>query len=139
MQLEAVIYGPLLHLTGATLPVPTCASCGINMYKVDAFATIAPYADFNLDGVVDGKDLHILMSNLGTVGGASFEQGDTDGDGNVDGADFVLWQRELGAATSLSAFSYVSASGTAVPEPTSLSLVGALMAFATVIRCKRRG
>jgi hypothetical protein len=130
MQLEAVIHGPLLHLTGATLAVPTCASCGINMYKVDAFATIAPYADFNLDGVVDSKDLHILMSNIGMVGGATFEQGDTNGDGNVDGTDFVLWQRELGAATNLSAFSDLSASGTAVPEPTSLSLLGALAAFA---------
>ena len=27
------------------------------MYKIDAFATLGPYADFNLDGVVDNKDL----------------------------------------------------------------------------------
>src|SRR5262249_34808302 len=48
MQLEAVTRGPLLHLTGATLPVPTCATCGINMYKIDAYAFLGPFADFNL-------------------------------------------------------------------------------------------
>ena len=70
MQLEAIMRGPLLHLTGATLPVPTCASCGINMYKIDAFATLGPYADFNLDGVIDNKDLRVLMSNIGLQTGA---------------------------------------------------------------------
>jgi hypothetical protein len=129
MQLEAVIRGPLLHLTGATLPVPTCASCGINMYKVDAFATIAPYADFNLDGVVDSKDLHVLMSNMGMQSGASFEQGDTNGDGVVDGSDFLLWQRTLGAATNLSEFSDLSASDTAVPEPATFTLVAMVIAL----------
>jgi len=138
MQLEAVLRGPLLHLTGGTLPVPTCASCGINMYKIDAFATIAPYADFNLDGVVDGKDLHTLMSNMGVQSGASFEQGDTNGDGVVDGSDFLLWQRTLGAATSLSAFSDLSTSGASVPEPATLFLAFATTAFAQIQRRQRR-
>jgi hypothetical protein len=138
MQLEAVIRGPLLHLTGATLPVPTCATCGINMYKVDAFATIAPYADFNLDGVVDSKDLHILMSNMGMQSSTSFEQGDTNGDGAVDGSDFLLWQRTLGTATNLSAFSDLSASGTSVPEPATLSLACAITALALIKRHIRR-
>ena len=137
MQLEAVTRGPLLHLTGATLPVPTCASCGINMYKIDAFATLAPYADFNLDGVVDNKDLHVIMSNIGLQTGASFEQGDTDGNGVVDGNDLLEWQRSFGAATSLSAFSDLSASGTGVPEPAGLALVSMLlMLFSIQIRTR---
>ena len=137
MQLEAVTRGPLLHLTGATLPVPTCASCGINMYKIDAFATLAPYADFNLDGVVDNKDLHVIMSNIGLQTGASFEQGDTDGNGVVDGNDLLEWQRSFGAATSLSAFSDLSASGTAVPEPAGVALVSMLlMLFSIQIRTR---
>jgi hypothetical protein len=123
MQLEAVTRGPLLHLTGATLPVPTCASCGINMYKIDAFATLGPYADFNLDGVVDNKDLHVLMSNIGLQTGGTFEQGDTDGNGTVDGNDFLEWQRSFGAATSLTAFSDLSADGTSVPEPATITLI----------------
>ena len=125
MQLEAVTRGPLLHLTGATLPVPTCASCGINMYKIDAFATLGPYADFNLDGVVDNKDLRVLMSNIGLQTGATFEQGDTDGNGTVDGNDFLEWQRSFGAATSLTAFSDLSATGTTVPEPATITLIAA--------------
>lgn len=134
IQLEAVIHGPLLHLTGATLPVPTCASCGINMYKVDAFATIAPYADFNLDGVIDSKDEQILKSNMGMLTGATFEQGDTNGDGAVDGLDFLLWQQSLGTATSLSAFSDLSTSGTSVPEPATSILVTAILASALMRR-----
>ena len=111
IQMEAVIHGPLVHITGATLPVPTCATCGINMYKIDAYAFLGPFADFNLDGTIDRKDLQILMSNRGMRSGATFEQGDANGDGAVDGSDFLLWQPTLGATTSLSAFSDLSTSG----------------------------
>ncbi len=137
IQLEAVTRGPLLHLTGATLPVPTCASCGINMYKIDAFATLGPYADFNLDGVIDNKDLRVLMSNIGLQTGATFEQGDTDGNGAVDGNDFLEWQRAYGAATSLSAFSDLSATGTTVPEPATITLI-AMLAATFGIRARTR-
>jgi hypothetical protein len=138
IQLEAAIRGPLLHLTGATLPVPTCASCGINMYKIDAFATLAPYADFNLDGVVDNKDLRVLMSNIGLQSGATFEQGDTDGNGAVDGSDFLEWQCSFGAATSLTAFSDLSASGASVPEPATITLIALLAAsFGTRARTRQ--
>jgi hypothetical protein len=137
IQLEAVTRGPLLHLTGATLPVPTCASCGINMYKVDAFATLSPYADFNLDGVVDNKDLRVIMSNIGLQNGANFEQGDTDGNGVVDGNDLLEWQRSFGAATSLSAFSDLSAGGAAVPEPATITLI-AMLAASFGIRTRTR-
>ena len=129
MNLEAVIRGPLLHLTGATLPVPTCATCGINMYKIDALAVIGPYADINLDGVVNSADLHVLMSNIGMQSGATFEQGDVDGNGTVDGNDFLAWQRTLGAATSLSAFSDLSTSGSEVPEPATLALLATFAAM----------
>jgi len=137
IQLEAVTRGPLLHLTGATLPVPTCASCGINMYKVDALATLGPYADFNLDGVVDNKDLRVIMSNIGLQNDANFEQGDTDGNGIVDGNDLLEWQRSYGAATSLSAFSDLSSSGTTVPEPVATTLI-AMLAASLGIRARTR-
>ena len=138
MNLEAVIRGPLLHLTGATLPVPTCATCGINMYKVDALAVIGPYADINLDGVVNSADLHVLMSHIGMQTGATFEQGDVDGNGAVDGNDFLAWQRSLGAATSLSAFSDLSTNGTAVPEPATFALFTMAVALLSIPRRKRR-
>ncbi len=126
IALQAVLRGPLLHLTGANRPnCPGCAD--IIGYKVDAFAHLAPYADFNLDGTIDTTDLHLLMTYVGMESGASFDQGDADGDGDVDGGDFLVWQQMLGTATSLSEFSDAAlASGSAVPEPTA----GMLLLFA---------
>ena len=48
----------------------------------------------------DGRQLDAdeLSSNIGTFAHATFEQGDADGDADVDGDDFLAWQREIGAA-----------------------------------------
>jgi len=54
--------------------------------------------------------------------------GDFDGDGDRDGADFLLWQRDLGDAGSLAVWEAnfgvppLSAITSAVPEPASLLL-----------------
>lgn len=122
-KLMAVQRGRLLHLMGENDP----GCCDFFHYKFDAFAHLAPYADFNVDGRVDRGDLDVLMSNMGTRSEASFEKGDADGDGDVDGADFLTWQREIGEATPLSAFAgdslaEASFSAAAVPEPTALLL-----------------
>jgi hypothetical protein len=53
-------------------------------------------------------------------------QGDADGDGLVDGSDFLIWQRNATFAGGASA----------VPEPTALALVSA--ALATLIAVRRR-
>lgn len=123
-RLMAVQRGRLLHLMGENDP----GCCDFFHYKFDAFAHLAPYADFNVDGRVDRDDLDVLMANMGKRAEARFEQGDADGDGDVDGADFLTWQREIGEATPLSAFAgdslaEPSFSATAVPEPTALLLV----------------
>jgi hypothetical protein len=62
-------------------------------------------ADFNLDSRVDGNDLLILQTGAGTLTGAQHADGDADKDGDVDVADFQIWQSEYisqlaGAATS---------------------------------------
>lgn len=56
-------------------------------------------ADFNGNGVVDAPDLDIWKTGFGAVGTANQTQGDANGDTNVDGADFLLWQRTLGQST----------------------------------------
>ncbi len=62
--------------------------------------------------------------------------GDFDGDLDVDGADFLEWQRDLGDATSLaewrSGYGTASAVATfaAVPEPASLLLAGIMALIA---------
>jgi hypothetical protein len=72
--------------------------------------------DFNGDGLVDAGDLNVWT--LGMVDGNS--AGDADADGDADGADFLAWQRQLGATSQSSAT-------TAVPETTTVGLaIGAL-------------
>jgi hypothetical protein len=124
LQLTATQRGRLLHIIGENQP----PCCGFFKYRLDALAHVAPYADFNLDGVVDEQDAYMLASNIGTFAHATLEQGDADGDGDVDGSDFLTWQREIGAATPMSAFASASSTGSslnfhAVPEPTTIALL----------------
>jgi len=51
--------------------------------------TLAPTADLNGDGVVDGADLGILLNAWGTCAGSPC-LGDLNGDGVVDGADLGI-------------------------------------------------
>jgi hypothetical protein len=72
-------------------------------------------ADFNEDGNVNGDD----TTNWGTGFGspdATHMQGDADNDNDSDGADFLVWQRQLGNGVS------GLASNVAVPEPSTLLL-----------------
>lgn len=53
-------------------------------------------ADFRDDDRIDGSDLYFWRANFATQGSA-FTDGDIDGDADVDGADFLLWQILLGS------------------------------------------
>jgi len=63
-------------------------------YRLDAHWPVSPAgeADLNLDGVVDGADLGILLSHWGTVDGAVgwSAAADLNSDGVVDGADLGI-------------------------------------------------
>lgn len=74
-------------------------------------------ADFNQDGNVDGADLTAWKTNFGT--GTTKAQGDANGDSKVDGADFLTWQQQFGQTPT------AAAAAAAVPEPSSILLVGA--------------
>jgi hypothetical protein len=138
-KLMATQRGRLLHLVGENDP----GCCDFFNYKFDAFAHLAPYADFNVDGRVDRADLDVLMANIGKRAEASFEHGDADGDSDVDGDDFLTWQREIGLTTPLSAFdddslalAEASLSATAVPEPATALLAAAAALFLWLQRRK---
>ena len=86
-------------------------------------ATPLPPGDFTGDLVVDGTDLDVWRDNFGRVD-AGFRDGDADEDGDVDGADFLQWQRQTGG-------SVISTSSAVVPEPAAGFMIAvALAAFA---------
>ncbi len=91
-------------------------------------------ADFDGNGMVDDDDLSAWSGAFGLTG---VEQGaDGNFDGAVDGADLLVWQREVGESQS-SGF-------LAVPEPAAARLallvgVAALLPRAAAERQRRRG
>lgn len=112
----------------------------LNVYRTDAandfFFTLTQLppveyaaADFDHDGFVNGDDLAVWQTNFGVVGTATAQTGDADGDLDVDGADYLLWQQQ---------FTDPSAAATnqaPVPEPSALLLaVGGLL----MTLCRRR-
>jgi parallel beta-helix repeat protein len=80
-------------------------------------------ADFNSDGYVDDKDLNIWEDHFGTTAGANRSDGDADCDGDVDGIDFLSWQRNISGGTSLGAVAASSASS--VPTDAGAESLGA--------------
>lgn len=70
-------------------------------------------ADFNRDDNVDMDDLALWRAGLGRIAGATTQDGDGNNDGAVDGADFLIWQRQQGITSLLA-----ERTQTTVPEPT---------------------
>lgn len=133
IKLDATLRGPLLHLTGMNFLPPTCFTCTQYVgYKVDALAVTRPYADFNLDGVIDNADYAIWRANIGTQSDASFDEGDANGDGVVDAADYVAWRHTVGPATSLAVFTGSDLAASTLPEPTTVGLAFAGGLFLTL-------
>jgi autotransporter-associated beta strand protein len=82
--------------------------------------------DFDNNNIVDMADLTVWRNGM-AAGNAT---GDTNGDGFSNGADFLLWQRFLGATNP------AVAAVAAVPEPT--SLVGAVFASIALAGFRRQ-
>jgi len=77
-------------------------------------------SDFNTDTFVDEQDLQLWEQGFGDS-----RAGDADHNGDTDGADFLVWQRQF------------SPNGVAnlVPEPTALTL---MLLFLVGVGCSRR-
>ncbi len=85
--------------------------------------------DVNSDGRVDSLDLAAWSAGYGLTAGALLSDGDADRDGDVDGADWLMLQREFQRAAS-------AASSQTVPEPTGLVLL--LMSALSLTGRRRR-
>jgi hypothetical protein len=102
----------------------------------DKFITVITPAepeDFNSNGAVNAEDLATWTSHFGSMG-AEIQDGDADADGDVDGHDFLRWQRALALPSSPPEV------GAGVPEPACgvLSITVALAGFCHATRAGRR-
>ncbi len=79
-------------------------------------------ADFNGNAAVNGQDLEAWRAGYGT--GTTKAQGNADGDGDVDGNDFLLWQRQVGT-TAGEGDSWDEAGGSSSNQLAELFLNGA--------------
>jgi len=108
-------------------------------------------ADANLDGKVDGQDVSIIGTHFNKPGSGQWYFGDFDYSGSCDGADVSVLGTTFGKTSPTlspaqltaefgSAFAAAfeaGASGTSVPEPASLTLLG-LATIATLQRKRQR-
>jgi autotransporter-associated beta strand protein len=112
--------------------------------------------DANLDGVVNGEDFTILVSNLGKsaptsggINGSGWDKGDFDYDGVVTGNDFTALAANLGKSTSgsdvilpaadyaaIDAFAAANGLMANVPEPATGSML--LVTGAAILMRRRR-
>ncbi len=94
------------------------------------------------DSRASGSSSTIFIDDISIAPFVAGVDGDFDGDLDVDGADFLKWQRELGDAANLALWegnfgtTAAAAAAASVPEPASWILV-CTMAMAT-IRLRRR-
>lgn len=91
-------------------------------------------ADFNSSGNVNEVDLGIWANNFGTTTDATFAMGNADGGSSiapetedVDGHDFLIWQRTYTGGSPVGS----------VPEPSALALL-AIGGISTLLRRSRR-
>ena len=118
-----------------------CSGTRKRLTKLDAAAltdigwsVVAPppptynVADFNEDTFVNGADLTMWKGAFGLN-----SNGDADGDNDSDGRDYLIWQRNFGATSSLPA-----GSGAFAPVPEPSGALAAIIGAAAYIAFRRR-
>jgi hypothetical protein len=88
---------------------------------LSVIADIVEDADFDGDGDVDGRDFLIWQRGFGLTEQEDNSLGDANGDGDVNEGDLAIWQTQYAEPGEL-------ATSTAVPEPNSLVICGAMLA-----------
>jgi hypothetical protein len=68
-----------------------CVDAADRDYLIGTILKTTP-GDFDLSGDVTGHDFLLWQQNYPTLSGASWSQGDANGDSMVNGADFLIWQ-----------------------------------------------
>jgi len=114
----------------------------------DILVKLTYYGDADLSGTVDGSDYSRIDNGI-LLGLTGWQNGDFNYDGVIDGSDYTLidnsyntqgaqFTTEVAATTAeIAAVTGSSVSGSAVPEPTTLGLIG-IGAAAMLGRRRRR-
>jgi hypothetical protein len=126
VSMAAGTWGAEGSLAQFTSPLIT----GTGFLQVSTFVAPPSPADFNGDGFVNSIDMGIWEGGFETAGSATPQQGDADGDLDVDGADFLTWQQQLSIPAAAPA-------GAAVPEPAGLALAAWSLAAVGRRRARR--
>lgn len=104
--------------TGAVVGYAYESTPGVAILAGDA-GPVAPSADYDDNGQIDGNDFLVWQRQFGTAV-TPFSGADGSGNGMVDAADLTLWKGAFGSATAAGEIS-----AAAVPEPGSM-LLGAM-------------
>jgi hypothetical protein len=107
----------------STAPNKTPLITGAGLLQVQTYDLPG---DFDNNQIVDAADLTVWRNAVV----ANSAAGDTNGDGRSNGADFLIWQRYLGATNP------AVAASAAVPEPS--TIVGAMIAMLGLASRARR-
>ena len=132
-QIDARTYAsvPTDGVMSRIFPSNTLATNSPTNYSGNAgsvnLAPPASAADFNGDGTVNGADLADWQADYALNG-----ESDADGDLDSDGADFLVWQREVAPSSALGTLA-------AIPEPAGgvLACWGAVAALCQIRRRRR--
>lgn len=114
------LYGQPIFIVLHKAMVSSTATVDYDNVSLDA-TKISPIlnANFNEAGLVDATDLAAWKTSFGVnCLDATHARGNANGDDYVNGADFLAWQRQLGAATLAAV----------TPEPASAVLLTAAVA-----------
>jgi hypothetical protein len=130
IELDRRIFGNSTHYLGGQLPAVSGGWNQVNFAGYpDNILYDRPVFLVNGFGSVYYDTDRRLSFKLEWPGETSLSvtNGDFDGDGDVDGRDFLKWQREDGSAASLAIWSHdygttLPSASTAVPEPNSALL-----------------
>ncbi len=134
------------HLTTIGVANGLTSFEGATVSATDTLVKYTYYGDANLDGAVDGSDYTKIDAAFGTAA-SGWQNGDFNYDNKIDGSDYTLIDNAFNtqgttlgtnpAALIASATSQIASGSSAVPEPTTLGLLG-VGAVGMLARRRRR-
>lgn len=130
-ELSVNLLGGFIPTSGSTFEVLTAIDGFVGTFDTETLPTLGGILEWTVDYGATAVTLQ------------AFLVGDFDEDGDVHGADFLVWQRDDGTPAGLAAWQATYGSGvgslqaaTTVPEPVGLSL--ALVSLGLFAVARRR-